>query len=60
MLIAITQAREIVHKSDGVEQTRALAREYADNAIAAISDFPESAAKAGLIEMCEKTMKRRK
>lgn len=54
------QARELVYRSDGVEQTRILAQEYADNAVAAISDFPEGEAKAGLIEMCEKTMRRRK
>lgn len=54
------QAREIVYRSNGVEQTRALAQEYADKAVGAISEFPESEAKSGLIEMCEKTMKRRK
>lgn len=56
----IFQARELVAKSDGVEQTRALAQEYADQAVAAIKDFPPSEAKDGLVEMCEKTMKRRK
>ncbi|CAP86112.1 coq1 putative hexaprenyl diphosphate synthase [Penicillium rubens] len=56
----VQRARELVYRSDGVEQTRALAREYADKAIAAISDFPDSDAKASLIEMCEKTMNRRK
>lgn len=59
-MISIFQAREYVVKSKGVEQTRDLAQGYVDNAVAAISDFPESAAKAGLVEMCEKTMKRRK
>lgn len=54
------QAREIVYRSNGVEQTRALAQEYADKAVGAISQFPESEAKSGLVEMCEKTMKRRK
>lgn len=49
-----------MYKSDGVEQTRALAQEYADKAVAAISDFPDSEAKSGLIQMCEKTMNRRK
>ncbi|OJJ43402.1 hypothetical protein ASPZODRAFT_154591 [Penicilliopsis zonata CBS 506.65] len=56
----VQRAREIVYRSNGVEQTRALAQEYADKAVAAISHFPDSEAKAGLIEMCEKTMKRRK
>ncbi|KAJ5819773.1 Terpenoid synthase [Penicillium riverlandense] len=56
----VQKAREMVYRSDGVEQTRALAQEYADKAVAAISDFPDSEAKAGLIEMAEKTMRRRK
>ncbi|KAJ5210364.1 Terpenoid synthase [Penicillium cf. griseofulvum] len=56
----VQKARELVYRSNGVEQTRALAQEYADKAIAAISDFPDSDAKTGLIEMCEKTMNRRK
>ena len=54
------QAREIVSQSSGLEQTRALAQEYADKAKAAIADLPESEAKDGLYDMCEKTMKRRK
>ncbi|PWY79393.1 terpenoid synthase [Aspergillus sclerotioniger CBS 115572] len=56
----VQKAREFVIKADGVEQTRILAQDYADKAIAAISDFPDSEAKAGLAQMCEKTMKRRK
>ncbi|PYH63854.1 proteasome regulatory particle lid subunit RPN3 [Aspergillus vadensis CBS 113365] len=56
----VQKARELVFKADGVEQTRILAQEYADKAVAAISDFPDSDAKAGLAQMCEKTMKRRK
>lgn len=56
----VQQAREIVNRSSGLEQTRALAQEYVDKAIDAISFFPESEAKAGLIEMCTKVMKRRK
>jgi len=54
------QAREIVAQSDGLEQTRALAQEYVDKAIQAISAFPDSDAKNGLIGMCTKVMKRRK
>lgn len=49
-----------MYKSDGVEQTRALAQDFADKAIAAISNFPDSEAKAGLVQMCEKAMNRRK
>lgn len=50
----------MVLKSDGLEQTRALAEEYANRAIAAISPFPESEAKDGLVEMAIKTLQRRK
>ena len=56
----VARAREIVIQSNGLQQTRALAQEYVDKAIEAISGFPESEAKAGLIEMCTKVMKRRK
>lgn len=54
------QARQLVLASDGLEQTRALAVEYKDKAIAALNNFPDSEAKQGLIEMAEKTLKRRK
>lgn len=54
------QARELVLQSNGIEQTRALAQDYSDRAIAAISDFPPSEAKDGLIEMALKTIKRQK
>ncbi len=54
------QARELVSRSSGLEQTQALAQEYADKAAHAISGFPDSEAKEGLIEICVKTMKRRK
>lgn len=56
----VTRARDLVIQSNGIEQTRALAEEYASRAIAAISAFPESDAKEGLIEMAIKTLKRRK
>ncbi|KAI9837811.1 MAG: hypothetical protein M1819_006745 [Sarea resinae] len=56
----VKRARELVLRSDGLEQTRALAQEYADKAMEAIAFFPESEAKAGLMEMCVKTMQRRK
>ncbi|KAH8819752.1 decaprenyl-diphosphate synthase-like protein subunit 1 [Xylogone sp. PMI_703] len=56
----VTRAREIVHNSDGLEQTRALAQEYVDRAIDSVSGFPESEAKDGLIETAMKTLKRRK
>ncbi|KAK3063688.1 hypothetical protein LTS18_013561, partial [Coniosporium uncinatum] len=53
-------ARELVLRSSGLEQTRALAQEYVDKAIEAIAIFPDSEAKSGLEEMCTKVMKRRK
>ncbi|KAE8148539.1 terpenoid synthase [Aspergillus avenaceus] len=56
----VQRARELVYQSNGVEKTRALAQEYADKAKAAISLFPDSEAKGGLMQMCEKTMNRRK
>ncbi|KAF2028727.1 decaprenyl-diphosphate synthase subunit 1 [Setomelanomma holmii] len=56
----VQRARDIVSQSTGLQQTRALAQEYVDKAIQAIAPFPDSEAKAGLIEMCTKVMKRRK
>ena len=53
-------ARDLVIRSNGLEQTRALAQDYADKAADAVGSFPDSEAKDGLIEMCVKTMKRRK
>ncbi|KAK3947335.1 isoprenoid synthase domain-containing protein [Pseudoneurospora amorphoporcata] len=54
------RARELVLQSSGIEQTRALAQDYAEKAIEAISGFPDSEAKDGLIEMAVKTIKRNK
>ena len=56
----VQMAKDLVARSDGLEQTRALAQDYADKAAYAISRFPDSEAKEGLLEMCVKTMKRRK
>ncbi|PTD08736.1 putative hexaprenyl pyrophosphate synthase, mitochondrial [Fusarium culmorum] len=56
----VQRARELVLQSDGIEQTRALAQDYVDKAIASIADFPESEAKDGLIEMAHKSLKRQK
>ncbi|KAI9772058.1 MAG: hypothetical protein M1840_001346 [Geoglossum simile] len=47
----VDRARELVALSDGIEQTRALAQEFADKAVAAISGFPDCEAKEGLVEM---------
>lgn len=60
LVLTVYKARALVSRSDGLEQTRALAQEYADKAVHAISAFPDSEAKDGLIEMCVKTMQRRK
>ncbi|KAK4986711.1 coq1 putative hexaprenyl diphosphate synthase [Elasticomyces elasticus] len=56
----VQKARDLVLRSDGIEQTRALAQDYVDKAIRAISAFPDSQAKTGLTEMCTKVMTRRK
>lgn len=56
----VQMAKNLVVRSNGVEQTRALAQEYADKAAQAIEKFPDSEAKEGLVEMCTKTMQRRK
>ncbi|KAK5687605.1 coq1 putative hexaprenyl diphosphate synthase [Elasticomyces elasticus] len=56
----VDMAREMVRRSDGIEQTRALAQEYVDTAARAISGFPDSDAKNGLVDMCSKVMSRRK
>ena len=50
----------MVLQSDGLEQTRALAEEYVNRAIASIDAFPDCEAKDGLVEMASKTLKRRK
>ncbi|CAK7269031.1 coq1 putative hexaprenyl diphosphate synthase [Sporothrix epigloea] len=54
------KARDIVLSTDGIEQTRALAQDYVEQAIAAINSFPPSEAKDGLVEMAIKTLKRQK
>lgn len=56
----VQMARDLVARSNGLEQTRALAQDYADKAASAISSFPDSEPKEGLLEMCVRTMKRRK
>lgn len=56
----LTQARELVLETEGIEETKALAEDYAEKAIECISGFPDSEAKDGLVEMAVKTIKRRK
>ncbi|KAI9745999.1 MAG: coq1 putative hexaprenyl diphosphate synthase [Claussenomyces sp. TS43310] len=55
----IAKARKLVAQSDGLEQTRALAQDYAEKAIAAIDGFPASEAKDGLVQLAVKTVQRR-
>ncbi|KAK3904643.1 mitochondrial putative hexaprenyl pyrophosphate synthase [Staphylotrichum tortipilum] len=56
----VARARDLVMQSDGIQQTRALAEDYAQKAIAAIDSFPASEAKDGLVEMAVKTLQRKK
>ncbi|KAI0202918.1 hexaprenyl pyrophosphate synthetase-like protein [Astrocystis sublimbata] len=56
----VQRARDLVIQSNGIEQTRALADDYAQRAISALDTFPDSEAKDGLIDMAMKTLKRQK
>ncbi|SPO07613.1 related to Probable hexaprenyl pyrophosphate synthase, mitochondrial [Cephalotrichum gorgonifer] len=56
----VNLARELVLKSNGIEQTRALAESYANQAAAAIEAFPDSEAKEGLLQMTRDVLKRKK
>jgi len=57
----VQMAREIVlDRSNGLEQTRALAQSYVEKAIEALNVLPDSDAKGGLVEMCMKVLKRRR
>ncbi|KAK4548816.1 hypothetical protein LTR36_008589 [Oleoguttula mirabilis] len=47
----VEKARQMVVASDGIEQTRALAQDFVDKAAQAISGFPDSEAKVGLVDM---------
>ncbi|KAK3290611.1 isoprenoid synthase domain-containing protein [Chaetomium fimeti] len=56
----VSRARDLVMQSDGIQQTRALAEDYAEKAIASLNLFPDSEAKDGLVEMAVKTLQRKK
>ncbi|KAF3763182.1 hypothetical protein M406DRAFT_64313 [Cryphonectria parasitica EP155] len=56
----VRRARELVLETEGIEETRALAEDYAQKAIECISGFPDSEAKDGLVEMAVKTIRRKK
>lgn len=47
-------------QSNGLEQTRLLAQDYSNKAIAALDNFPDCEAKDGLIDMAIKALKRQK
>ncbi|KAG9553546.1 terpenoid synthase, partial [Aureobasidium melanogenum] len=56
----VKRAHDLVIQSNGIEQTRAMAEDYINKAREAIAFFPESQAKAGLMDMCTKVLQRRK
>ncbi|MCJ1311884.1 hypothetical protein MMC25_005557 [Agyrium rufum] len=56
----VQKARDFVLGSSGIDQTRALAQEYAEKASSAIAGFPDSEAKQALEEICSKATRRRK
>ncbi|KAK9447037.1 isoprenoid synthase domain-containing protein [Limtongia smithiae] len=56
----VERARLLVAQSDGVEQTRQLAKSYSDKAVQALAQFPDSAAKDALIDMTATVLNRRK
>ncbi|KAG9680729.1 decaprenyl-diphosphate synthase subunit 1, partial [Aureobasidium melanogenum] len=56
----VKRAHDLVIQSNGIEQTRAMAEDYINKAREAIAFFPESQAKAGLLDMCTKVLQRRK
>ncbi|RPA98822.1 terpenoid synthase [Choiromyces venosus 120613-1] len=54
------KARSLVHKSNGIARTLALARSFCDTARQAISSFPQSEAKDGLEEVLEMVLTRKR
>jgi len=54
------QARALVHKSNGIDRTLALAKSFCDTAREAISSFPSSEAKDGLEEVLEMVLTRKR
>ncbi|KAI9653279.1 MAG: coq1 putative hexaprenyl diphosphate synthase [Alyxoria varia] len=56
----VERAREMVARSDGVEQTRALAGEFVENALDALKGWPEGEAKGALRGMGRTVLERRK
>ncbi|KAK9464718.1 isoprenoid synthase domain-containing protein [Lipomyces arxii] len=55
----VKKARQLVEISDGVEQTRLLAKEYSEKARKALEAFPDSSAKEALLDMTTTVLKRK-
>jgi len=53
-------ARDLVMKSDGIERTQQLARQFASEARALVERLPESPARDALVELTVKVVDRRK
>ena len=53
-------ARDLVMKSDGIERTQQLARQFASEARALVERLPESPARDALVELTIKVVDRRK
>lgn len=54
------QARELVHCSNGIQKTRDLAQNFCNIAKDAIQIFPDTEARAGLEEVLNKVLTRKK
>ena len=54
----LSQARDLVRRSSGVERTRTLALAHADKALAALQHLPESDARSALEVLTERVVKR--
>ncbi|PPQ69260.1 hypothetical protein CVT24_000066 [Panaeolus cyanescens] len=55
----VEKARNLVLSSSGVERTRALAQEYADQALNVLEMLPDSEGKRGLAGLVERVMRRK-
>lgn len=56
----VQQARELVHKSKGLEKTKQLAEKHCSEAVAAISRLPPSPAQQALVGLAAKVLNRNK
>lgn len=55
-----TQARQLVHRSSGIQRTRKLAQSYCNTARDALSLFPPSEARDALETVLENVLVRKK